>query len=166
MIRVAVADDDDVFRRALVDVLVADSRFQVVVQVATGEGLEQAVLGARADLLLLDVRMPGGGPAGARAVVDAAAASGHELVVVAMSADSGVPVVVSMVRAGALGFLVKGQIGSALPELLLRCLVGELVLAGPRAAEVLRELDRPASGLHGEGRRRSVASPSRPGERR
>ena len=48
LIRVAVADDDAVFRRALVDVLQSDPRFQVVHEATSGSGLGQSVVAARA----------------------------------------------------------------------------------------------------------------------
>jgi DNA-binding NarL/FixJ family response regulator len=144
VIRVAVADDDAAFRRALVDVLAAHPQFEVVVQAASGEDLGELVLRGRADLVLVDVRMPLGGPVAARAVRDAAGA-GRPAVVVALSADSAAQTVVSMVRAGAVGYLLKGRIGAALPDLLSRCMNGEVVLSTPSAAVALRELAAAAS---------------------
>jgi DNA-binding NarL/FixJ family response regulator len=136
LIRVAVADDDAVFRRALVDVLEVSPRFQVVLEATTGAGLGEEVLAARADLVLLDVRMPEGGPVAARAVLEATAGHSRPPVLVVVSADSSPHSIVTMVRAGATGYLVKGRIGSSLGELLVRCVEGELVLAVPRADDV------------------------------
>ena len=140
LIRVVVADDDAVFRRALVDVLKANLHFEVVVETETGVGLGRAVVAARADLVLLDVRMAEGGPVAARAVVDATSGWSRTPVIVVVSADSTLHTVVAMVRAGAAGYLVKGRIGSSLPELLMRCVDGEVVLAVPRAVDVLTAL--------------------------
>lgn len=140
VIRVAVADDDSAFRRALVDVLDADPHFEVVLHTGTGVGLGPLVADAGADLVLVDVRMPAGGPTAARAVREAALGSARPPVIVAVSADSAAHTVVEMVRAGAVGYLVKGRIGSALPDLLSRCATGEVVLAVPSAASALREL--------------------------
>ena len=64
--RVVVADDDPTFRSAAVEVLEADDRFAVVGEVATGAGLAELVEETGADVVLLDVRMPGGGPAAAQ----------------------------------------------------------------------------------------------------
>ena len=154
LIRVAVADDDTVFRRALVDVLGTDPRFQVVVEATTGAGLGQAVLAARADLVLLDVRMPEGGAVAARAVREATAGWSRTPVLVVVSADSSVHTVVAMVRAGVAGYLVKGRIGSALGELLARCVDGEVVLAVPRAVDVFDLLARtPPSAQADQGAR-------------
>jgi DNA-binding NarL/FixJ family response regulator len=142
LIRVVVADDDTVFRRALVDVLEIDPRFQVVAETATGADLGPVVVAARADLVLLDVRMPQGGPVAARAVTEATAGWSRSPVLVVVSADSTLHTVVSMVRAGVSGYLVKGRIGSSLGELLMRCVDGEVVLAVPRALDVFDRLAR------------------------
>ena len=47
-----------------------------------------------------------------------------------------------MLRAGVVGYLVKGRIGAALPDVLARCAAGEVVLAVPCGAEALHELTR------------------------
>ncbi len=143
VIRVVVADDDAAFRGALVDVLDADRRFQVVAATCTGEGVVEVAACSRADVVLVDVRMVDGGPAAARAIRQAledGRLSG--VAVVAISAQAPVHTVVAMLREGAVGYLVKGRIGSELPDLLARCAVGEVVLAVPGAAEALRELCR------------------------
>jgi DNA-binding NarL/FixJ family response regulator len=98
--------------------------------------------------VLLDVRMADGGPAAVRAVLEGGGS--RPPAVVAVSADSGTHLVRSMVQAGVVGYLVKGRIGSSLPDLLSRVAGGEVVLAVPCAAEVLAELTAPATtGLAG-----------------
>src|SRR3954454_674529 len=106
-IRVLVADDDDTMRRAMVDVLTAHGGFTVVADVASGVDLPELAAETRAQLVVLDVRMPGGGPAAARAL----RAREPALVVVAVSANNDVPTVAAMFRAGATGFLAKGHLG-------------------------------------------------------
>lgn len=143
VIRVVVADDDAAFRGALVDVLDADRRFQVTAAMATGEQIVEVVAQAGADVALVDVRMIDGGPAAARAIREAIEDGRlHGVAVVAISAQAPVHTVVAMLREGAVGYLVKGRIGSELPDLLARCATGEVVLAVPGAAEALRQLTR------------------------
>ena len=71
--------------------------------------------------------------------------------VVAVSAQTGTSVVVSMLRAGVSGYLVKGRLG-ALPDLVARCSNGEVVLAVPCAADALRQVvgapEEPAAGAN------------------
>ncbi len=139
VIRTVVADDDAAFRAAVVDVLEADPRFRVTEAVASGEGIGNLVLRTRADVVLLDIRMPEGGAVAARSIHDAAVAAGMQPpAVVAVSAQASAHMVVSMLREGAVGYLVKGRLGSDLPDLIARCAMGEVVLAVPTAAEALK----------------------------
>src|ERR1700712_4104947 len=101
VIRVVIADDDATIRGALSDALGEDSRFAVVGTASTGAELEAAVDAVRPDVVLLDVRMPGGGPAGVTAVLsrhrDAVAGDRPATVplVIAVSAETGATTVVA-----------------------------------------------------------------------
>jgi two-component system nitrate/nitrite response regulator NarL len=147
-IRVAIADDDAGIRSALADVLTADPRFAVVGSAATGEELCRLVHSVAADVVLLDVRMPGGGADAARALGNCSPVSGaRPPAVIAVSAHTGAAIVASMLRAGAVGYLAKGRL-ARLPDLVARCAGGEVVLAVPSATEALRRVvrdDRAAS---------------------
>jgi DNA-binding NarL/FixJ family response regulator len=137
LIRVVVADDDAAFREALVDVLGADPRFTVVEALSTGVGIGAVVERSRPDLVILDVRMPGGGAIAARHVRRIRV---KPPAVVALSTQTSTHTVVEVLLAGAVGYLVKGRVGAQLPDLLARCAAGEVVLAVPTGAEVLRQL--------------------------
>ena len=147
-IRVAIADDDAGIRSALADVLAADPRFAVVGAAATGEELCRLVRSVAADVVLLDVRMPGGGADAARALGTCSPVpGGRPPAVIAVSAHTGAATVASMLRAGAVGYLAKGRL-ARLPDLVARCAAGEVVLAVPSATEALRRVvrdDRAAS---------------------
>lgn len=135
-IRVLVADDDDDFRSAIADVLDADERFSVVGTAADGEDAVEQALETAPAVVLLDVRMPGGGALAAtrlRALPDPP-------VVVAVSAETGSSGVVAMLRAGATGYLAKGALGQRLPDLVARAATGERVLDVPGAEEALHQL--------------------------
>ena len=135
--RVVVADDDPTFRSAAVEVLEADDRFAVVGEVATGAGLVELVEETGADVVLLDVRMPGGGPAAAQQLTDR---FGRRVVMVAVSAQVETATVFRMLRAGTTGYLPKGRLGASMPDLVARCADGELVLAVPTGAAALHQL--------------------------
>lgn len=135
-IRVVVADDDETMRRAIVDVLTAHGGFRVVREVATGEGLPELVHEAHAHLVVLDVRMPWGGPTAARAL----RALTPSPVLVAVSASNDVVTVAEMFRAGVTGFLAKGHLGTTFADDLVRCTRGQVMIAVPQGAEVLRAL--------------------------
>lgn len=135
-LRVVVADDDEAVRLALVDVLGSDPRFAVVGSVATGPEAVAAAETTQPDVVLLDVRMPGGGLQAARRL---AGTSGRPAVV-AVSASTDVATIVAMVRAGAVGYLAKGRLGQGLPDVVARCANGQVVLAVPNGTAVLRAL--------------------------
>jgi DNA-binding NarL/FixJ family response regulator len=141
VIRVAIADDDPTFREALVEVLQTDSRFEVVGAVSNGEDLVRLAGDTRPDLVVLDVRMPDGGPSAARAIREAARSwESPAPVVAALTAQSAVATVVEMLREGAAAYLLKGRVGAELPDLLVRSVAGEVVLAVHTGAQALRHL--------------------------
>ncbi len=143
-IRVALGDDDAAFRGAAVGLLESDPRIEVVG--AAADGTELLRLAAETDphVVLLDVRMPAGGAAGARALLELGAASGRRTppLVVALTAETSPDVIETMLRAGAVGYFAKGRIGSALGDLVSRVYAGEVILAAPTAGLALRRLVR------------------------
>jgi DNA-binding NarL/FixJ family response regulator len=143
-IRVALGDDDTAFRTAAVGLLEADPRIDVVGAAATGSELSELVSASEPDLVLLDVRMPGGGVAGARALAELTGPAGRRTppLVVALTAETSPDVIEGMLRAGAVGYFAKGRIGSSLGDLVCRVHDGEVVLAVPTARLALRRLLR------------------------
>ncbi|WP_162254082.1 response regulator [Nocardioides sp. Soil774] len=139
-VTVLVADDDAAFREALVDVLSADERFTVVGTAASGAEVPPMCARLRPDLVLVDVRMSGGGVDLARAL---RAQEGRRPLVVAVSAQTGVTTVAAMLSAGARGYLAKGRLGATLPDSLARVAAGERVLEVPGAEEALRLVEEP-----------------------
>ena len=135
-VRVLIADDHPGMLSALVGAVEADARFVVAATATSGEQAIRIASEVPLDLALIDVRMPGGGPATAIAI----ATLPHAPAVVAISAETAVSTVAAMVTAGAVGYLAKGRIGEALPELLARCANGEVVLATPTGAAAMRAL--------------------------
>ena len=150
-IRVAVGDDDDVFRKAAVGLLEADPRIEVVGAAADGAELLHLALATEPDVVLLDVRMSGGGANGAKALSDLSTAPGRRTstLVVAVTAETSPGVIEAMLRAGAVGYIAKGRIGAALPDLVSRVFDGEVIIAAPTAGLALRRLlrENPAKGV-------------------
>jgi DNA-binding NarL/FixJ family response regulator len=142
-IRTVVGDDDGGFRAALIDVLEADSRFAVVGEAADGAELVAVAASTHPDLVLLDVRMPSGGPAAARALTVTEGDPGRwptRPLVVALSAETAPEVVASMLQSGAVSFLAKGRLGASLPDVLVRVTEGEVMVAVPTGIHALRHL--------------------------
>lgn len=134
-IKVVVADDDEAIRAVLSEVMRSDGRFDVVAEAADGTELLDLVVAHDVDVVLLDVRMPNGGATAARALQE-----GPPVVVVAVSAETSPEIVASLLRAGVRGYLAKGRLGPNLPELVARCVAGEVILAVPTAAQAIQRL--------------------------
>jgi DNA-binding NarL/FixJ family response regulator len=110
--RVLIADDDDLMRAGLVELLGADPGIQVVGQAATGRQAIEQTRGLAPDVVLMDVRMPDlDGISATRALARAAPAA-RVLILTTFEQDD---YVFGALRAGASGFLLK----RARPEELL-----------------------------------------------
>lgn len=133
-IRVVIADDDPDVAAAVRDVLGANPSFAVRAVTRTGD--EAVVLAREADVVLMDVRMPGGGAAGVAAI----RAASPRTVVVAMSAHADATTIADLLRAGAVGFVAKGQSYADLPTVLCGCARGAVTIAARTGAEALRLL--------------------------
>jgi DNA-binding NarL/FixJ family response regulator len=102
--RVLIADDDHLMRAGLAELLGADATIAVVGQAATGrEAVDQARRLAP-DVVLMDVRMPGGdGISATRELAEAA----PEVKVVIVTTFEQDDYIFGALRAGASGFLLK-----------------------------------------------------------
>lgn len=104
-IRVVVAEDDAAVREALVDLINAERDFEVVGQATDAEEAADRAAGCKADVVLVDVKMPGGGgPKATREIVSRCAGTR----VVALSAYDDQETMRQMLDAGASAYLVKG----------------------------------------------------------
>lgn len=133
-VRVLIADDHPEMLSALISVVESDSRFVVVGTATSGPEAYRIADQLEVDLALLDVHMPGGGPA----VAERLRALAAPPVVVAISADSSATTVEDMKRAGAVAYLTKGRLGDALPDLLARCAAGDEDPAGAGTSPTAR----------------------------
>jgi DNA-binding NarL/FixJ family response regulator len=104
MIRVLIADDDDLMRAGLIELLGADTTIEIVGQAATGrEAIEQARQ-LEPDVVLMDVRMPDLDGIAATAELTRAAPTIRVLILTTFEQDD---YIYRALRAGASGFLLK-----------------------------------------------------------
>jgi DNA-binding NarL/FixJ family response regulator len=134
-VTVAVGDDEPVIIEALTEVLAEEADLTLVGSAPTGDATLALVHEHRPDVVLLDVRMPGGGLAAACRL--AAECPGAR--VVALSAHTDAGTVVDMIQAGAVGFLAKGALTGGLAESIRRAARGEVMFATDSAAAALRQ---------------------------
>jgi EAL domain-containing protein (putative c-di-GMP-specific phosphodiesterase class I)/CheY-like chemotaxis protein len=136
-ITVLIADDEPALRGALAELLAHESG---VVLIGTAGDADEAIKladDARPDVALVDVKMPaGGGPRAAREIVRVSPATR----VIALSAFEDRPTVLEMLRAGAVGYLVKGTGAEEIVGSIERVMNGGASLSAEVMGGVVQEL--------------------------
>lgn len=110
-IRILIADDEPALRDALADLLAHEDGVVLVGEAGDADQAIELADSSRPDVALVDVSMPAGG--GARAAREIIRVS-PDTRVIALSAFEDRPTVLAMLRAGAVGYLVKGTVGQDL----------------------------------------------------
>ena len=130
-IRVVVVDDHPLYREGVADALGDAADIDVVGTAADGEAGVAVVDEVRPDVVLMDLRMPGGGGLPATATI-AARHPGTAVVVLTMSDDD--DSVFAALRAGARGYLLKESEGADIARAVRAAARSEAVF-GPRIAD-------------------------------
>jgi EAL domain-containing protein (putative c-di-GMP-specific phosphodiesterase class I)/FixJ family two-component response regulator len=110
-IRILIADDEPALRGAIADLLAHEDSLVLVGEAGDADQAIELAVARRPDVALVDVSMPaGGGPRAAREIIRVSPSTR----VIALSAFEDRPTVLEMLRAGAVGYLVKGTAGEDL----------------------------------------------------
>ncbi|MEA9985164.1 MULTISPECIES: response regulator transcription factor [Subtercola] len=143
MIRVVVADDQQLIRAGFSALLQNEADIDVVGQAATGTEVVEAVTRLRPDVVLMDIRMPAGDGLWAteQIVADPALAETHIIIVTTFELDEYVG---RAIRAGASGFLVKDTEPVELIRAVRVVAAGDALLS---PSVTRRLLERVAAGL-------------------
>jgi len=143
MIRVAIADDQQLIRGGFRSLLESESDIEVVGEAGTGVEAVTLVTAQRPDVVLMDIRMPDGDGLWAteQIAADAALAGTHIVIVTTFELDEYVG---QAIRAGASGFLVKDTEPVELIRA-VRVVAGGEALLSPGVTK--RLLERIAGGL-------------------
>ncbi|WP_249714104.1 response regulator transcription factor [Rhizomonospora bruguierae] len=104
VIRVALADDHNLFRAGVREMLSTDPGFKVVGEAENGNEVLALVLARQPDVLLLDVEMPG---PGAAAVIRKVRESSPRTQVVVLTMHDDADIVRELLRCGAAAYLTK-----------------------------------------------------------
>lgn len=130
-IDVVVVDDHAIFRAGLKSEL--DDRLSVVGEAATVEGAIEVVTHAKPAVVLLDVHLPGGRGGGGAEVLAACAGLQPGTRFLALSVSDAAEDVVTVIRAGARGYITKSASGQDISDAVVRVAGGDAVFS-PRLA--------------------------------
>jgi DNA-binding NarL/FixJ family response regulator len=130
-IRILVADDHPVVRGGLVALLRTIDGFEVVGEAADGETTVREAQLTRPDVVLMDVRMPGGGGVEATRRIRTAVPSTRVLMLTMYDDDA---TVFTAMQAGAQGYLLKEAEQDEIVRALRAVVAGEAIF-GPGVAE-------------------------------
>jgi DNA-binding NarL/FixJ family response regulator len=153
-VRVLIADDHPPTRTG-VRIALEKGGLEVCAEASDAKGALEAALRERPDACLLDVRMPGGGPAAASSITTRL----PQTVVLMLSVSREEGDLLESLRRGAVGYLLKDMNPTRLSAAVRGALYGEAVVPRVMLPQLLAELrdlpdqrDRPP-GLHGLTRR-------------
>ncbi len=136
-IRVLIADDEPALRGALAELLAQEDRVLLVGAAADADEAIELATHERPDVALVDVKMPGGG--GPRAAREIQRIS-PDTRVIALSAFEDRPTVLEMLRAGAVGYLVKGTASDEIVGSITRVAAGGTSLSSTVVGGIVDEL--------------------------
>jgi signal transduction histidine kinase len=136
-IRVMIAEDEIAVRDALGDLIDADPDMDLVGAAKDATEAIEVALRERPDVALVDVKMPGGG--GSHAAREIRKGS-PDTRVVALSAYEDRRTVLEMLRAGVVGYVVKGTSANEILYAIRRSMRGQGSLSVEVTADVIREL--------------------------
>lgn len=137
-LRILVCDDHALFRRAVVTSL-EDAGFEVVAEAETGdEGVARAIEHAP-DVVVMDLRMPGGDGASATAAILRARPWTRVLV---LTVSDDLDEIVGAITAGAIGHLRKEDAMAVLPDVIREVVDGGVHVGPSLARRIRHELGR------------------------
>ena len=141
-IRVLIADDEEAVLDVLQALMASEPDLEVAGAATDAETAIELASREQPDVALLDVRMPGGGgPRAAREILRRSPPTK----VIALSAHEEVESVLEMLRAGALGYVVKGESTDAIVRAIHRSLEEQTTFSSRVTEDVAHAL---AEQLH------------------
>ena len=143
-IRVVLADDHPIVREGLRGMLAAEPGIEVVAEAASGAEAVAVAARYRPDVVLMDLRMPGGDGVTATAEILAATPGARVVVLTTYETDADI---VRAVEAGAVGYLLKDTPVAELSQAIRAAARGETVLAPSVARRLVSHVRQPRRDL-------------------
>jgi two-component system, NarL family, response regulator DesR len=155
MIRLLLADDQELIRRALAVMLALEDDFEVVASVGRGDEVAAAARDHRPDVALLDIEMPGIDGLAAAAVLAQEVPACRSVILTTFGRPGYLR---RAMESGASGFVVKDAPAEQLADAIRRVAAGERVVDPALAAATLASGASPLTA-----RERDVLAAARPG---
>ena len=140
MIKVMIVDDHPIVRAGLVGMLAGEDDLTVVGEAGSADEAVAAARRLLPDVVLMDLRMPGGDGVSATTGVLAAAPSARVVVLTTYESDTDI---LRAVEAGAAGYLLKDAARADLVAAIRAAARGETVLAPSVATKLVNRMRRP-----------------------
>jgi DNA-binding NarL/FixJ family response regulator len=146
MIRIVLADDHPVVREGIRGMLTGYDDIEVIGQAASGPEAVALVAQLHPDLVLMDLRMPGGDGVAATRAIAAEHPATRVVVLTTYETDQDI---LRAIEAGASGYLLKDIAPAELARSVRAAAAGETVLATSAASALLGRVrgDRPTIAL-------------------
>jgi len=145
VVRVIIADDHPLMREGIKRVVSGAGGMEVVAEAGDGDRLLAAVADVSADVVLLDISMPG---MGCLEILRRLRAEHARLGVVVLTAHAEEGYAVRMLRAGASAFLTKGCPPAELTEAIRRAAEGRRYVSASTAEKLADALGGDAAAPH------------------
>jgi len=140
MIRILLVDDHPVVRHGLRGMLEVEPDLAVVGEAGNGAAGVELAIGERPDIVLMDLRMPGGDGVAATEQILARLPKTRVMVLTTYETDRDI---LRAIEAGACGYLLKDASGTELAGAVRAAARGETVLAPSVASTLVRQVRRP-----------------------
>lgn len=148
--KVIVVDDHALVRAGIISQIDAHDGIEVVGEAASVDEAVEAIATVPCDVVLLDVHLPGGAGGGGAEVIRRVMTTVTRPRFLALSVSDAAEDVVSVVRAGARGYVTKSINSSDLVESLQRVLAGDAAFSPKLAGFVLDAFGTSASAVADE----------------
>ena len=139
MIRVVIADDHPLYREGVARSLSESGKFIVVGEAANGRDALAWVRSERPDVVLLDISMPDGGIATLQQIMALDSPPRVAMLTVSEEDDD----IMQALRAGALGYILKGVGAEELADLVRELAAGRSYVSPGLAGRLLVAMRRP-----------------------
>lgn len=141
-VRVVIVDDHALARAAVRTILADDPIFDIVAEAEDADGAVAAVQHYRPDLVLMDIRMPGGGLQATRRIKE----TFPDVRIVMMTVSDAPQDLFEALRSGAQGYLLKNLETHQWTSYLRSIMDGATPISSSFAERILHELTGPSSG--------------------